>query len=366
MPTNLLEIKGLIVRRDKRTLLDVPALAVVEGQVLAVIGPNGAGKSTLLLAMAHLLKPDSGQVLLRGQPVTPRHELEYRRKIALVLQEPLLLDDTVFNNLAVGLRLHGLPRPEIERRAQYWLERLGIAPLAKRKARTLSGGEAQRTSLGRAFALQPDLLLLDEPFSALDAPTRQGLLEELQTLLSETHQTAVFVTHDLDEALMLGQQVAVLLAGGLRQVGEPRQVFSEPADAEVAAFVGVETVLPGRVTGAADGLVLVDLNGAQADVVLTASAVGEAAPGRLVYLCLRPEDITLWTAGDVPPSSARNRLQGRITRLAPQGVLVRVTVDCGLPLVALVTRSSAREMALEPGLEVAASFKASAAHLILR
>jgi molybdopterin-binding protein len=360
MPTNLLEINNLVVRREKRTVLDVPSLQVVEGQVLAVIGPNGAGKSTLLLAMARLIKLDSGQVLLRGQPIVPRHELEYRRRIALVLQEPLLLDDTVFNNLAIGLRLHGLPRPEIDQRVNHWLERLGIAPLARRKARTLSGGEAQRASLGRAFALQPDLLLLDEPFSSLDAPTRQSLLEDLQSLLAETHQTAVFVTHDLDEALMLGHQVAVLLAGNLRQVGEPRQVFSAPADPEVAAFVGVETVLPGRVTGQADGLVLVDLNGAQAE------AVGQAATGRAVYLCLRPEDITLWPAGDVPASSARNRLKGRITRLAPQGALVRVTVDCGLPLVALVTRPSAREMGLEPGLEVAASFKASAAHLILR
>jgi tungstate transport system ATP-binding protein len=365
MPTNLLEIKDLVVRHDKRMVLNVPALEVVEGQVLAVIGPNGAGKSTLLLAMARLLKPDSGQVLLRGQPITPHHELEYRRRIALVLQESLLLDDTVFNNLAIGLRLHGLPRSEIDRRVNHWLERLGIAPLARRKARTLSGGEAQRTSLGRAFALQPDLLLLDEPFSALDAPTRQALLEELQALLAETHQTAVFVTHDLDEALMLGQQVAVLLAGNLRQVGEPRQVFSEPADPEVAAFVGVETVLPGRVTGQADGLVQLDLDSALTGAV-GMTAVGQAATGRAVYLCLRPEDITLWPAGDVPASSARNRLKGRITRLAPQGALVRVTVDCGLPLVALVTRPSAREMGLEPGLEVAASFKASAAHLILR
>jgi tungstate transport system ATP-binding protein len=360
LPNDLLQIKDLIIRRDGRKVLDVPALEVTAGEVLAVIGPNGAGKSTLLLVMARLLKPDAGQVLLRGQPVTARHDLEYRRRIALVLQEPLLLDDTVFNNLAVGLRLHGLPRDEIERRVNHWLERLGIAALARRRARTLSGGEAQRASLGRAFALQPDLLLLDEPFSALDAPTRQALLEELQGLLAETRQTTVFVTHDLDEALMLGQRVAVLLAGDLRQVGRPAEVFSAPADPEVAAFVGVETVLPGRVTGAKDGLVQVALDGMQAE------AVGQAAVGRAVYLCLRPEDITLWPAGNVPASSARNRLKGRITRLMPQGALVRVTVDCGLPLVALVTRSSAREMGLEPGLEVAASFKASAAHLILR
>jgi len=187
-----------------------------------------------------------------------------------------------------------------------------------------------------------------------------ALLEDLQSLLAETHQTAVFITHDLDEALMLGQRVAVLLAGELRQVGNPAEVFSAPSDPEVAAFVGVETILPGHVIQEEDGLVRVALDGFQAETV------GHAPAGRLVYLCLRPEDITLWPAGEPPSSSARNHLHGRITRLIPQGALVRVTIDCGFPVVALVTRSSSLEMDLLPGREVTASFKASAAHLILR
>jgi tungstate transport system ATP-binding protein len=325
-----------------------------------VIGPNGAGKSTLLLALARLLQPPAGELRYRGELITAKNELDYRRRIALVLQEPLLMDDSVFDNVAMGLRLRGMARAEIGPRVQRWLERLGIAGLARRRARSLSGGEAQRTSLGRAFALEPDLLLLDEPFSALDAPTRQALLEDLQALLAETHQTAVFITHDLEEALMLGQQVAVLLGGELRQLGEPGEVFAAPADPEVAAFVGVETILPGRVSGGADGLVQVALDGTQAE------ALGQAPVGRAVYLCLRPEDITLWPAGAAPVSSARNRLSGHITRLTPQGALVRVVIDCGYPVVALVTRSSCQEMGLLAGQEVSATFKASAAHLILR
>jgi molybdopterin-binding protein len=359
---NLLEIRDLIVRRGGQKVLEVPHLEVGRGEVLAVIGPNGAGKSTLLLAIARLLSPESGQILLNGQPVTPAMDLEYRRRIALVLQEPLLLQgDTVFQNAAVGLQLRRLPKAEVERRVKVWLERLGIAGLARRRARSLSGGEAQRVSLGRAFALQPDLLLLDEPFSALDAPTRQALLEELQTLLAETHQTAVFITHDLDEALMLGGRVAVLLAGALRQVGRPAEVFNAPSDPEVAAFVGVETILPGQVRGENDGLVQVATTGG-----FQAECVGRAPVGRLVYLCLRPEDITLWPAGEPPSSSARNHLHGRIIRLTPQGALTRLTIDCGFPLVALITRSSCLEMDLQPGTEVTASFKASAAHLIMR
>ena len=154
--------------------------------------------------------------------------------------------------------------------------------------------------------------------------------------------------------------MAVLLGGKLRQVGEPRQVFQAPADPEVAAFVGVETVLPGVVTGEAGGLVQVALNG------LKAEAVGPASTGRAVYLCLRPEDITLWPAGGAPQSSSGNCFRGRVTRLISQGALVQVTVDCGVPLVALVTRTYAYDMGLEPGMEVVAAFKPSAAHLILR
>ncbi len=361
MNDNLLEIRDLIVCQGGQKVLEVPHLEVRRGEVLAVIGPNGAGKSTLLLAIARLLQPEAGEILFHGQPVTPQADLEYRRKIALVLQEPLLLNDTVFNNVAVGLQLRRLPKGEVEARVKAWLERLGIASLARRRARSLSGGDAQRTSLGRAFALQPDLLLLDEPFSALDAPTRQALLEDLQTLLAETRQTAVFITHDLDEALMLGQRVAVLLAGALRQVGTPAEVFNAPSDPQVAAFVGVETILPGQVLKEEDGLVQVAVAGG-----FQAESIGHAPAGRLVYLCLRPEDITLWPAGDPPASSARNHLHGRISRLVPQGALVRVTIDCGFPLVALVTRSSSLEMGLQPGAEVTASFKASAVHLLSR
>jgi molybdopterin-binding protein len=355
-----IEVKDVKVQRGGKVVLDVPRLEIRAGEVLAVIGPNGAGKSTLLLALARLLQPPAGELHYRGEFITSKNELEYRRRIALVLQESLLMDDSVFNNVAMGLQLRGVARAEIEPRVRRWLERLGIAGLARRRARSLSGGEAQRTSLGRAFALEPDLLLLDEPFSALDAPTRQSLLEELQALLAETRQTAVFITHDLEEALMLGQRVAVLLGGELRQIGAPDEVFAAPADPEVAAFVGVETILPGRVTGGTDGLVQVALDGVQAE------ALGQAPAGRAVYMCLRPEDITLWPAGTVPVSSARNRLSGRITRLTMQGALVRVVIDCGYPVVALVTRSSCQELGLQPGQEVSASFKASAAHLILR
>jgi molybdopterin-binding protein len=357
-----LEVDGLVMHRAGQQVLEINHLLVEKGQTLAVIGPNGAGKSTFLLGLAGLLKSTQGEIRLQGQAIQPKDSLAYRRRIGLVLQDALLLDTSVYNNLASGLRFRGVPKAEISPRVSLWAARLGITPILNRPARQISGGEAQRASLARAFALQPELLLLDEPFSALDAPTRMRLLSDLQGLLKETHITAVFITHDLDEALMLGDQVAVLLAGRLRQVGPPEEVFAMPSDSDVAAFVGLETIIPGQVIASQDEQVLVEALGNQF------TAVGEAVPGRLVYLCLRPEDITLWLKEEMKPahSSARNHLSGRVSRITQQGPLARVVVDCGFPLTALITRASAHEMGLVESSPVEATFKASAVHLVNR
>jgi molybdopterin-binding protein len=356
--TDLFEIHDLLIHRQGQPVLSIDRLEAQEGEILAVIGPNGAGKSTLLLTLAHLLQPTTGKILFRGQPIPG--DLSYRRRIALVLQDPLLLNTSVYNNVAAGLRFRRLPRGEIEARVRDWLHRLGIDALRERPASRLSGGEAQRVSLARALVLQPELLLLDEPFGALDAPTRARLIDDLHALLKSTATTTVFVTHDQDEAMLLGDRVAVLLDGRLRQIGTPEEIFSAPADAEVAAFVGVETVIAGQVTQVQEGLLTILAHG------FNLEAVGDFSVGKHVLFCLRPEDITLWTNADMKKGSARNQLTGRIARLTPQGPLMRIIVDCGFPLVSLVTRSSAKEMGLAEGQPVTATFKASAVHLIPR
>ena len=360
MPETMLSVKDLLVKRSDQAVLQVDALDIHQGEVLAVIGPNGAGKSTLLLVLARLLLPHSGQIYFRGSPIEHENELVYRRRIALVLQEPLLMHQSVYDNVAAGLKFRGLPRPVIKSRTKEWLERLEISHLSNRPAQRLSGGEAQRTSLARAFALQPELLLLDEPFSALDAPTRSRLLQDLHALLSQTSITTIFITHDLDEALLLGDRVAVLLGGVLRQVGRPQDVFTAPSDGEVAAFVGVETVIAGKVAVSQKGQVIVEANG------LHLEAVGDIPIGRQVLFCLRPEDITLSITDGTSVTSARNHLSGHIIRMTPSGPLVRVVIDCGLPVVALITRGSAIEMKLIEGQAVTATFKATAVHLIPR
>lgn len=237
--TALLEIRELTVCRDKRQVLQINSLVVEKGEVLAVIGPNGTGKSSLLLTLARLLQPESGQLLWDGRPAGASNPLNYRRRIALVLQEPLLLDSSVYENVAIGLRYRGLPPGEIKERVNRWLDRLGIAALGKRPGAKLSGGEAQRVSLARAFVLKPELLLLDEPFSALDAPTRLRLLDDLKSILAETGTTTILITHDLKEAARLASRVAVMLRGGIVQVGTPQEVFASPASPEIAAFLGI-------------------------------------------------------------------------------------------------------------------------------
>ena len=233
----LLQLSDLLVRREGRTVLDIQALSVETGEVLAIVGPNGAGKSTLFLVLARLLKADHGQVIFQGRSIDSFHDLGYRRQIALVLQEPLLMDMSVYENAALGLKFRRTSKAQIEERVKHWLDRLGVAHLADRPARKLSGGEAQRVSLARAFVLQPRLLLLDEPFTSLDAPTRIRLLDDLQSVLAETRMTTIFITHDLQEARKLATRMAVLLDGRIEQSGPPQDVFDRPINERVAGFL---------------------------------------------------------------------------------------------------------------------------------
>jgi len=362
MTPPLLEGRDLRVVYGGRAALDVPRVEVREQEVLALIGPNGAGKSTLLRVLGLLERPHHGTVAFRGSPVSwnAGDLLAVRRRFACVFQEPLLCDARVEENVALGLRLRGARRGETAAKVRSWLERLGIEHLAGRRARTLSGGEAQRTSLARAFVLQPEVLLLDEPFAALDPPTRAGLLELLQRLLRQEGCSTIFVTHDREEALRLGDRVGVVMDGRLVQVGAPGEVFSRPVSEDVARFVGMETILEGRVAGGHDGLLRVDVRGGVIEVP------GKAAEGATVFVCLRPEDLVIRPDHHAVRESARNHLRGVVVEATRLEAQYRVRVDCGAHVVALVTKQSFQELGLTPGMPVAVAFKASAVHLIPR
>lgn len=355
----LLRAEDLLVRRGGVTVLDIPSLSVFSGQVLALIGPNGAGKSTLLLTLAGLLKPARGTLLFRGERIG-NGGFDYRRHIAMVFQDPLLFDTTVFENVAAGLKIRGIGRAEIGRTVPGYLERFGVGHLAKRSARKLSGGEAQRTSLARAFVTKPEIVFLDEPFSALDPPTREALTTDLERILRETHTTAVTSTHDQIEALRLGDRLAVVNGGKIAQIGAAAEVMNRPADEFVASFVGVETVLPGRVVKASDGSFTAAVQGGEIE------AVGHVGIGDEVLCCIRPEHVTLSTNPPPPGTSTRNVFPGTIRTITPLGLFHRVRVECGFELAAYVTRQSFDELMLAEGKRVTVSFKATAVHVILR
>jgi tungstate transport system ATP-binding protein len=356
--TAVVALRGVCRRHASGFTLDVPALDVIAGEVLSIIGPNGSGKSTLLRVLGLLERPDTGQVLVDGRPADARDALAERRRMAAVFQEPLLADMTVAANVGLGLGFRGVAADAVARRVARWLERLGVGALAARPARTLSGGEAQRVALARALVLEPEVLLLDEPFAGLDQPSRTALIADLASVLRQDRITTVLVTHHRGEALALADRVAVLIGGRLCQLAETARVFHAPASEEVARFVGVETIVTGRVVGREDGVTRVEV----ADCVLEAAPPAEI--GARVRLAIRPEDVTLAHPHEpFHASSARNVLVGTIARITVTDTGVRVLIDSAFPLVAMVTPRSLGELGLAEGMAVAAAFKASALHL---
>jgi tungstate transport system ATP-binding protein len=355
----ILEAINLKVIRGGSLLVDVTGLAILEGETLALIGPNGAGKTTLLQALSFLMKPSEGEILFRGQTVGTNHRaLEYRRRLAMVFQEPLLFDTTVFDNVASGLKIRRLGAEVIKKVVAEQLHRFGIGHLADRSARTLSGGEAQRTSLARAFATKPEILFLDEPLVSLDPPTREAIITDLGKAIAETKTTTVIATHERNEALRLSDRIAMIDGGRIIQIGRPFDVMNRPVDERVAAFVGVETILQGRVIKKQRGSFVVDIEGREIE------AVGDLDAGTDVILCIRPENVTLASLPGGASTSARNVFSGRINRITPLGLVMKVELYCGFPLVSYVTANAAENLNLCEDEEVTAAFKATAIHVI--
>lgn len=264
---------------------------------------------------------------------------------------------TVAGNIAYGLG--ELSPDERKKRVDEVVELFQLRDLEDARPSELSGGQQQRVALARAVAPRPLLLLLDEPLSALDTPTRAKLCGELRVLLTRLAIPSVVVTHDWTEALALGDQMAVINEGCVLQTGKPQDVFSRPADADVARVVGVETVVQGIVTDIHEGLATVKVG----EVPLTAVASNDVSCD--VFVCIRAEDVTLEPAG-AGTTSARNHVAGTVRSIASLGALTKVTLDCGFPLAALVTRSALHDLNLSTGTTVRAAFKAGAVHLVPR
>jgi molybdate transport system ATP-binding protein len=329
--------------------------------ITVLFGPSGSGKTTILRCLAGLDRPDAGVIRFGDetwfdaarQIMLPPQ----RRDIGYLAQDYALFPHlTVVANIAYGLG--GLISVERRRRVAEAIERFGLAGMDDRYPRQLSGGQQQRVALARVLVRRPRLLLLDEPLSALDAPTREQLRRDLRRLLAGQGVPTLFVTHDRGEALALADAVVILHEGQVRQSGPVQDVFARPADATVARIVGVETVEPARIVEVVEGLATIVVGTARLIAV-----AGEAQPGP-GYVSIRAEDVVL-TRGDAP-SSARNHLVGRVRELVREGPMVRVYLDCGFPVTALVTHQACVEIGLREGASVTALVKAPGVHFIPR
>jgi molybdate transport system ATP-binding protein len=356
-------VSGLHVQL-RRHVLDVDLRLQGEGPVTVLFGPSGAGKTTLLRCVAGLERPDAGTVTYDGRQWDgpSGHVPARRRRVGYLFQAPTLFPRlTAGANVAYGLRR--LPRGERRERVAGALALTGAGHLHDRRADLLSGGEAQRVALARALAPGPRLLLLDEPLSALDAPTRAELRTALRRVLVDAGVPTLLVTHDRSEALALGDDAVVLDGGRVRQTGPLLHVFDRPADAAVARIVGVETTVPGRVEAVQDGLVTVRAAGRLLHAATAADAV---RVGDAVLACVRAEDVALETPERAAGASPRNHWPGTVRTVHDAGPLLRVTLDCGFELASYITRSAAGELRVEPGRGLVAAVKAPAVHLIPR
>ena len=357
--STLLDVRGLKVRRGGVEVLDVHSLRVQEREVISLIGPNGCGKTTLLLSIMGLLERAAGELLYRGFAVrSGRAMISYRRKLALVLQEPCLFDVTVYENVASGLRIRGVGRTEERRRTGAYLERFRLRDLAERSARKLSGGEARRVNLARALVTEPEVLLLDEPFTSLDPPTRQSIVDDLERTIRDTGTAAILVTHDQSEALRLSDRIVVMNGGSIVQSDAPSVVLNDPVNAFVASWVGMESILEGVICRSAGGELVASVAGREIE------AVGDGSPGDRVYCCIRPESVILDVRNPTSVTSARNVFPARIVSVTSGGSYLKLKLDCGFSLVAHVTRESFAALDLAHREDVFASFKATAVHLI--
>ena len=356
----LIETTNLGQRYDRRDVLKGIDLKIERSEVFAVIGPTGTGKTTLLRLLDLLDVPFSGRIYFDGVDVTgSRHErLKARRRMAFVQQKPIVFTMSVYNNVSCGLKWRHERSEIIHRKVERALGLVGMADYKNRNARTLSGGETQRVAIARALVTEPEVMLLDEPTANLDPVSISKVEEVLAHIIQERKTTMVMATHDMPQGQRLADRIGVMIDGEILQVGTPNEIFSLPQNRTLAEFVGIENILTGVVVEKDDNLAIVAVDGG------TIQVVSEYAVGDRVDALIRPEDITFTLSKHT--SSARNVFQGKITRLTTVGPLARIEVDCGFPLLGVLTKRSAQELELAVGSEVYSSFKATAIHTIKR
>ncbi len=348
----MLRIESLSITLGEFSVRDV-SLEIQPGEYFIILGPTGAGKTVLLETIAGIHTPDAGGIFLNDREITSTEPRS--RNIGMVYQDYMLFPHLmVEDNIAFGLRQRKIPLGEQLVIVEEMCTLLEIRHLVKRYPGTLSGGEQQRVALARALVLKPEILLLDEPMSALDGRTRERMRLELSRIRRLTGTTIVQITHHFDDVFALADRIAIMREGRIIQVGETSDVFLHPADTFVAEFLGIGNIIRGDSSKVGNIAQITTDNG---PVFFAASSIF----GKVVAT-LHAEDVIL--SQEPFASSARNCLMGTVSEIIPFGSTVRVILDVGFPLTALLTRESCRDLYLEPGSRVYATFKASAVHVI--
>lgn len=348
----MISVQNLKWSKANHKILDIPAFSIRKHEVIALIGPNGAGKSSLLRILALLQHPDSGDLYFNGSLVQG-NVLVHRRRIAMIFQEPLLLAGSVYKNVAQGLHYRGMKKDEIRQRVNYWLESFGIAHLIDRNQKTLSGGEAQRVSLARSLAIEPDILFLDEPFAALDQPTRVTLASEIGHIIRSRGLAAVFVTHNAEELSLFTDRICVMDQGCVIQEGSPEEIINRPMNDVTASLVGIENILPGVIEDSHHEIRSVCVN--QVSIRFTGQAY---EPGTAVKLYIRPENILLETA------ESQNSFKGIIETASVLNSQYKLRINCGFPLVALVSKGLFNLDQVQPGQQVSVCLPLDKIHVV--
>lgn len=320
MQPSIIQIKALSKSYGEQNALHSLNLDIHNGEFLTLLGPSGCGKTTLLRLLSGFEKPESGQILLNGKDIT--NLPPEKRHLNLVFQNYALFPHmNVYDNIAFGLQCQKLPKKEIKERVEAIMERVQISEFAERKPHQLSGGQQQRVAIARAAVNEPLVLLLDEPFSALDYHLRKKMRLELKSLQRRLKITFIFVTHDQEEALSMSDRVVVMNHGKIEQIGKPRDVYEEPRNLFVAKFIGEVNIFNTRVLDVVKDKILVEIAG---DLLHFKNKKGHAKGDRIAIL-FRPEDIEVYGSNEIEDKG--DLLHGHVNEVIYKGSTVDLVVQ---------------------------------------
>lgn len=332
------------------------SLEVKQGEYFVILGPTGAGKTLLLELIVGLYIPTEGKILVDGKDIT--YDVPETRNLGFLYQDYSLFPHfSVKKNIEYGMKLRNVSKNEIDEKIKELSKMFKIQNLMHRDVTTLSGGEQQRVSLARALAINPKVLLLDEPFSALDENTKAKLISEMKELHRNEGITFIHVTHSQEEAILLADRIGIMMDGIIVQVGTPDEIFYKPISKEIAKFVKIENIWEGKVIEKNEEELIIDVNNNHMVALCDHFKVGQS-----VRLIIRPEDIILGK-GD---TSARNNFKGKITAIIKHGFYYIIRIDCGFKVEAALTKQSIESLNLKEGKDINIFFKATALQVIKR